>query len=234
MNGIVSFRMKLPLVAPRCAYPEAEDVLKAVALGPRERAVVARLWISEGIPFAFRECPALYEEARTWLAKCLGLDPKEISMGGSGRLGYSLVPAKWGMKYSPQSSDLDVFAVSERLFDGFRGDFERWSDDYDSGAVVPGSEKERECWRANRQEGPGSIDRGFLDSWRVPNRPSYPVFSKTNARLAGLKAILRKTDACPKPQKMLTLRCYRDWQSYERQLSLNLETAAKKNRNRAF
>ena len=224
--------MKPPLAALSGAYPASEDVLQAVALGPQERSVVARLWVSEGIPFAFRECPALYEEARTWLAKRLGLDPKEISMGGSGRLGYSLAPAKWGEAYSPRSSDLDVFAVSERLFDGLRGDFKHWSDDYDNSAVVP-TKEEREYWRANRKEAPGCIDSGFLDSWRVPNRTAYPVFLKTNSCLAELSVKLLKTDAGPKSQRRLSLRCYRDWRSCARQLSLSLETAANRNRNRA-
>ena len=158
MNGPTAFRMKPPPAVLSGAYPASEEVLQAVALGPQERSVVARLWISEGISFAFRECPALYEEVRTWLAKRLGLDSKEISTGGSGRLGYSLAPTRWGEAYSPQSSDLDVFAVSEQLFDGLRGDFKHWSDDYDNGAIVPGSEKERRCWLANRQEGPGCIN----------------------------------------------------------------------------
>ncbi len=60
--------MEPPLAALNGVYPASEEVLHAAALGPRERSVVARLWVSEGIPFAFRECPALYEEARTWLA----------------------------------------------------------------------------------------------------------------------------------------------------------------------
>lgn len=233
LNGPTAFRMKSPLAALSGAYPASEDVLQAVALGPRERSVVARLWVSEGIPFAFRECPALYEEARTWLAERLELDAKEVSMGGSGRLGYSLAPARWGNAYNPQSSDLDVFAVSEQLFDGFREDFKHWGDDYDNGAVVPTNEEERKYWPANQREVPGCIDRGFLDSWRVPNRTAYPIFSKTNDCLAGLRAKLRKTAVGPKPQKKLTLRCYRDWLSYERQLSLNLATAASRNRSRA-
>ena len=231
MNGPTAFRMESLLKALKGTYPTPEDVLQAVALGRKERSVVARLWVSEGIPFAFRECPALYEEVRTWLAGGLRIDPKEISMAGSGRLGYSLAPKRWGEEYSPQSSDLDVFAVSEQLFGELRKDFNHWSDDYDNGAIVPGSKGERRHWPANRQEGPRNINRGFLDSWRVPNLPAYPVFSKINNRLAGLREKLQETDAGPSSQKKLTLRCYRDWGSYERQLSLNLETAANKNRN---
>ena len=224
--------MEPRLATLKGVYPASEEVLRAVTLGPRERSIVARLWVSEGIPYAFRECPALYEEVRNWLAGGLELDPKEISMGGSGRLGYSLRPERWGDEYDPGSSDLDVFAVSDRLFDELREDFDHWSSDFDDGTIVPSSKGERLHWPANRQEGPRNIDSGFLDSWRVPNRTAYPNFSKTNDRLAGLRAKLRKTDAGPKPSKKLTLRCYRDWRSFERQLSLNLKAAANSNRNR--
>ena len=31
-------------------------------------AALARTWISEGIPVAFKECPALYDSMRVWLA----------------------------------------------------------------------------------------------------------------------------------------------------------------------
>ena len=233
MNGPRGFRMNPLLAGLKGAYPASEDVLHAVGLGPRERSLLARLWVCEGIPFAFRDCPALYEEARTWLAMGLELDPKEISMGGSGRLGYSLASNRWGEAYRLRSSDLDFFAVSERLFEGLRKDFLRWSDDYDNGAGEPVSEREGRYWATNRREAPRSIERGFLDSWRVPNRPSYRFFSKANNRLAGLRVKLRETDAGPKPQGTLTLRCYRDWRSYERQVTLSLKSAVDWNRNRA-
>ena len=233
MNGPSAFRMNPLLAGLSGAYPASEDVLQTIGLGPRERSVVARLWVSEGIPFAFRGCPALYENARTWLAVGLELDPKEVSMGGSGRLGYSLTPNRWGEAYRLRRSDLDFFAVSERLFQGLRRDFTRWRDDYDNGAVAPGSEQEGRYWAANRQEAPRCIEKGFLDSWRVPNRTPYPVFSKTNNRLAGLIAKLRETDVGPKPPGTLTLRCYRDWQSCERQLTLSLKFSVDRNRNRA-
>ena len=233
MNRSSGFRMNPFLAGLKCAYPRPEDMLQTVGSGPRERSVVARLWVSEGIPFAFRDCPALYEEVRTWLAMGLELDPKEISMGGSGRLGYSLTSRRWGEAYRLRSSDLDFFAVSKRLFEGLRSDFSHWSQSYDDGSVVPVSERERLHWEANRREAPRNIARGFLDSWRVPNRTLYRVFSRINNRLAGLKAKLHETDAGPKPPGKLSLRCYRDWRSYERQVTLNLKSAVDWSRNRA-
>ena len=119
------------------AYPRAQHVLEAAAVGQREKAILARLWISEGIPFAFRKCPGLYEEVRHSLAKGLELDAKQISVVGSGRLGYSLTPKKWGAAYDATSSDLDFFTESERLFNELQDDFERWREDYGDGTAQP-------------------------------------------------------------------------------------------------
>ena len=208
------------------SYPPADEVFAAVRVGKRERAVLARLWISEGIPFAFRKCPGLYEEVRNWLAAGLELDAKQISVAGSGRLGYSLAPERWGDRYGPESSDLDFFAVSESLFESLRGDFDRWRTDFAGGAVQP-SGVELRNWEANRTETPRSIGRGFIDSWRVPNRTAYSHFLRVNRRLDGLLARLRGANPAPQPPKAPSLRCYKDWASYERQVTLSLEAAAR-------
>ena len=101
-------------------YPAARAVLDAASEGGRQRSVLARLWISEGIPFAFKDSPSQYEKFRTTLATRLNIDAKEISIVGSGRLGYSMKPGgEWGRKYNQVHSDLDWFAVSQCLFHRF-------------------------------------------------------------------------------------------------------------------
>ena len=225
-RGGGGFRVDWRLAQLTGPYPPAVEVLAAARVGKRARVVLARLWISEGIPFAFRECPALYEEARRWLAAGLELDAKEISVRGSGRLGYSLAPEHWGNPYRPERSDLDFFAVSESLFERLRGDFECWSADFERGVVKP-SEGDRRNWEANVSETPRSIGRGFIDSWRVPNCEAYGHFLRMNRRLDELSGRLRKTDPAPKPSKGLSLRCYKDWASYERQANVNLEAAVR-------
>lgn len=209
------------------SYPPAERFIDAAGVGNRERAVLARLWISEGIPFAFRKCPALYEEVRNRLAEGLDVDAKQISVAGSGRLGYSLAPKRWGEQYRSESSDLDFFAVSSSLFESLRQDFDRWSADYMRGAVQP-PEGERRYWEANRMETPNNIQGGFIDSWRVPNRVDYRRFLLMNRRLEELSIRLRGAEQGPKPPKPLSLRCYRDWGSYEQQVSRSLEAAVRR------
>ena len=208
-------------------YPKAKDLLEAAEVGKLEKATLARLWVSEGIPFAFKKCPGLYEEARRWLAERVEVDPKDISLAGSGRLGYSLAPTRWGQSYHPTSSDLDFFAVSESLFEGLREDFERWSEDFRTGSIHP-YPSERQYWEANEKETPRNIARGFLDSKRVPNRGRYGRFRQLNGSLAVLKIKLHQFEGGPKPSGRLTLRCYRNWPAFERQLSINLSSAVKR------
>ena len=47
-----------------------------------------------------------------------------------------------------------------------------------------------------------------------------------NSRLADLRTKLHKMDRGPKPENRLTLRCYKDWSSYERQLDISLKALA--------
>lgn len=207
----------------RGAYPQAQDILEAATEGRRAKAILARLWISEGIPFAFKDCPSLYEEFRALLAGRLNIDAKQISIAGSGRLGYSLAPSKWGDTYRPDESDLDLFAVSNRLFEQLCEDFIHWRDDYHGGEVIPKNERERYYWDINREETPDSIRRGFVDSFRVPNMTSYITFRTMNRCLEFLRVNLRTVDGAPKPSRRLSLRCYRDWPAYERQMDISLK-----------
>ncbi len=209
------------------AYPRSQDVLEAATEGQREKAILARLWVSEGIPFAFRRCPAWYEEVRYLLAKKLEIDAKQISVAGSGRLGYSLAPKTWGKPYEIKSFDLDLFAVSEGLFERLREDFERWADDYAGGEAEPYTKKEKEYWDANRIETPRDIRRGFIGSIRVPNRQPYGAFLAMNDCLAEIWGKLQNSDEGPKPKQRLTIRCYKDCSSYERQMSYSLQTVVK-------
>ena len=125
----------------------------------------------------------------------MGISPKEISLCGSARLGYSLAPGKGGNEYRPGSLDLDFFAVSQRLFDALRTDFENWREDYDRGVVtLRGGGTPLACESRGNAEKPV---RGFVDSKRVPNRSRYPCFQNVNGCLARLKAQLKETAEAP-------------------------------------
>jgi len=95
-------------------------------LADEELTSFLRQWVAEGIPFAFRECPLVYECLRSWMGYRLRVEPRNITVIGSARLGCSLSrEPKFGGPYGDQS-DLDFAIISDRLFENVVADFELW------------------------------------------------------------------------------------------------------------
>lgn len=203
------------------SYPDAKSLVEAATKGGEQSKVaIARLWLSEGIPYAFRNCPALYESIRGWLSTRFGVDPKEIHLTGSARIGQSLAPKKLGTMFGDHS-DLDIFIVSSNLFERMKADFNRWSYEFEGGLIQPSNDRERGFWIDNNQRGPKNIQRGFLDSKFVPNRSSYPTIKNIAQTMWLLKGKLDVTENAPHVMGA-SIRCYVDWISYVRQMVISL------------
>jgi hypothetical protein len=178
---------------------------------------VARQWLTEGIPYAFIDNPFLYEAIRAWLAKNIQVNPKEITLIGSARLGYAI---STGKKFSP-NSDLDLTCISDSIFKTFISVFQQWKQDYEDGRIHPDPYYIRKYWDDNLENVPNNIRHGFIDTNRVPNLSQYPVARMFNNTLWLLKAKLDITSGAPKIRKG-SLRIYKDWNSFITQLALNL------------
>src|SRR3989304_1810539 len=125
---------------PRLSIPfPSPDELRGALAGASqsERGTFARLWLSEGFPAAFCECPAVYEHLRDWLGRCLKVHPKEITLIGSARIGYSLAPVPdFGRPFNDKA-DLDLSVISNSLFDRLASTFSAFTNDCMTGVVVP-------------------------------------------------------------------------------------------------
>lgn len=66
-------------------------------------------------PFAYAASSDEYDAMLTHVGDQLGVPKGDIALVGSGRLGFSLAPEKWGRAYGP-ASDLDLVIVSADLF----------------------------------------------------------------------------------------------------------------------
>lgn len=151
------FRIAASLAKLTDPYVSATALLQAARVGGEQARVgIARLWLSEGIPFAFRNCPAIYESVRSWLSTRLDVHAKEINLTGSARLGSSIAPGKIGKPFD-DASDLDLFIVSEVLFGRLKEDFLRWSFDLESGAAKPRNDREAGFWADNSVRGQNLI-----------------------------------------------------------------------------
>ena len=143
-------------------YPDPCLVLDAADRGGEQaRIALVRLWLSEGIPHAFRECPAVYESVRSWLSVMLDVHAKEIGIVGSARLGASLAPKKLRKKFSI-TSDLDLVIVSKGLFEKLGEEFRQWSLAFESGEVVARNPTEEKCWRETISGSQEISSAGFL------------------------------------------------------------------------
>jgi len=205
-------------------FPQATSVLIACRGGGlRARNAFSRQWLSEGTPYAFRENPGLYDAIREWVSLRLDVNPKEISLTGSARLGQSLAPKKIGSNFN-EDSDLDLFVVSDSLFSRLKDDFLAWSDDFDTGRTKAENPRQEGFWKDTRKRLEGLIAKGFLDSYLLPSSEKYQSALSVNRAMSLLIIRLSETDHAPKVKKA-TMRCYRNWESFVRQSSLNLEKA---------
>lgn len=203
-------------------YPHPKILLDAAHSGGEPaRIALAQLWLSEGIPHGFHCCPAIYDAVRCWLSNRLGVHPKEISLVGSARLGKSLSPENLGNPFDSES-DLDLFIVSSKLFDELRQDFCRWSFDYENERIKPSNENSAKYWRRNHLGVPKNIQRGFIDTYKIPNYPAYCNAQKVNDTMSLLTKKLKITPKAPNP-KNASVRCYSSWSSFVRQMLRNLE-----------
>ena len=204
-------------------YPAANVLLEAVKVGDRDvRYALSRLWLSEGIPFAFKTRPGIYEALRIWLARRLNVQAKQITVVGSGRQGYSLSPDQnVGRPFGPQS-DLDMTVVSSSLFERLREAFCRWEQDYSQGIVHPRHENEKALWDANRRNCPLGLERGFIDPHKIPAWFRYPEAQAVIDVLWRVHQKLKVTSDAPRVREV-SLRAYRDWDAFVRQMAINLE-----------
>ncbi len=222
------FRITAPLQGLIETYPRTEIVIDAVTRGGEPALqYLARLWLSEGIPYAFRECPAVYESIRSWLGNWIGVHPKEIGLTGSSRLGSSLAPNKLGKPLS-KDSDLDLFIVSSSLFSALKEEFRKWSFDFESGETEPTNKREAGFWADNNARGPQMLSRGFIDQKMIPNLVRYPITKKISQGMWLLVEKLKITQRAPQPPAA-SIRCYETWESYVRQTSINLSKLKQKN-----
>src|SRR5665647_3686824 len=104
LRTLEAFKVSSPLANLLDSYPDAKRLMEVASTGGEQSKIaIARLWLSEGIPYAFKSRPGVYESVRTWLGTRLDVDPKEVNLTGSARIGQSLAPSKLGSSFGKHS-----------------------------------------------------------------------------------------------------------------------------------
>ncbi len=168
-------------------------------------AALSLLWLTEGTPSGV--APWAYQVFRELIAEAAGVAPKEVSIVGSLRAGFSLSPAKFGVP--PHSnSDLDALVVSESLFS-------QVSEKLLSGGVGPKVDLERVRKQADTY--------GFVDTKHFATLKRPEVVAKMHSCFIRLKHLSRLAF---NPNRS-DVRIYRSWQHASRQIVRNLAALRK-------
>jgi len=139
---IIPFSLSIGSQNLKGIYPTSQEIKDVFTnASEAERYGIIRLWITEGIPYAFRDQPLIYEEIREFIAKGVNIHSKEVTLVGSGRIGYSLKKKVWGKTFT-DSSDLDFTIISNELYSKLVFDFKKWVGDIESKKIKPKTENE--------------------------------------------------------------------------------------------
>jgi hypothetical protein len=218
-------------------YPDARTAAAALVLMTREeRCGFCRSFLTEGTPEIFKDFPMLYEAMRDWIADRLSsgddglrVEPKEITLFGSARLGYSLTPhPKFGQPFAPGKSDLNIAVISFPLFDALCNEFVTWRRDFESEAVSPSTATEQALWPENILVLGSKISRGFVDPINIPCRRRYVLVRRLKSTMDDLTSQLAIAAGAPKVRRC-SIRVFRDWRSCISQMCLNLNRAVPRN-----
>jgi hypothetical protein len=98
----------------RMPYPDKKEFLALLREGNHEQVVEE--YLLHGLPFAFKDDAPTHGVLLAEISKELVIEQDSINVIGSGRIGFSLAPEKFGNPFSAKS-DLDVAIANADLFD---------------------------------------------------------------------------------------------------------------------
>lgn len=201
-------------------YPSPDEFAQACKLlSSHSRIGVIRLFIAEGVPRAFERLPTLFESVRDFIAQRLSVEPRNITIVGSARIGYSLAPPPhYGTLFNP-NSDLDFTLVCTSLFGNLAQVFEQWNSDVVAGRERTRNAREEGFWADNLKRLPQNIRSGFIDPYKIPNR--YELSVRLSQTMWLVKERLHRTPSAPMIRRA-SLRVYRDWDAFSRQQLFNI------------
>ena len=181
----------------------------------------ARIILTEGTPFACAKFPMAFEFARGKAAEILGVHPKQLSLIGSARIGYSLAGPKFGRPFDLQASDIDLFVVSRELFGLLCEEHKEFLNAWRCKKIQPRHEIQSRFWDENARIDDYNIRRGFLDASHIPTYDMFPV-SKMFGEAAYKFHVNLEAAVSAKIGRKASIRSYKDWDAAIRQIAFTL------------
>ena len=219
-----------PLSGVKGYYITADDLLNAYTkLSDIEKKSLVLHYIMDNSPFAFTdiyEKPLLFEQVRQYISHILVVDMNHIKLIGSTKTGFKMDSKNYVLPYS-KASDLDFMIIDEALFLSLAKEYDVWRNAYlDDSILKPRTDYEKKCWDDNMVTLRRSIDLGFVDTYKMPNRQEYlPVNTRVNNTMSNVVRNLKMYHGfCAKTASM---RVYKNVDCYYCQQNRNIEAILK-------
>lgn len=189
-------------------------------LGHLEQKSYINYIIVNNSPYIFREIPLLYEQVVQYLADELELGFADVKLIGSAKTGFSISPRpSYGNPFT-ENSDLDFTVINNALFKNLSKEFELWVEMYTNQKLLP-KDNEKAYWDDNLTIVRKNIERGFIDTYKIPNRDPFPLTKKINNSLFLITFKLNEFHGIKNYKS--SLRVYKDGVTFLNQLKLNTE-----------
>ena len=144
-------------------------------------------------------------------------------MLGSAKTGFAIDPNNFGRKFS-ENSDLDFAIIDEKLFDDSVNDFKLWKLKTDKNQYD--ENLKNRFWSDNQNNLKHQIKRGFIDTYKIPNFTEFTTTQQINQSLSLIVVNLQKYQNIK--VKEASVRIYKDWSTFDKQLRLNIENVLEK------
>lgn len=193
-------------------------------LSPTEQFSLVNHFIIGNPPYAFRAVPLLFDQILQYIGEELQVGIDDIKLVGSATLGYSIAPKQFGKVFSDKS-DMDFTIIDQNLFRKLEEDFRRWRDEYQANRIAPKNSIEERYWKDNISRLPINISRGFVDLHLLPTLSAVcPTRIRIGEALSRVKANMESYGIIT---SRLSLRIYKDYPSFYKQLMLNTNKCMK-------
>lgn len=193
------------------------------AADPSEVLGACRAWLTEGIPWAFSNEPLLFEKVRELIANEIRIEPADIKLIGSARMGYSMNPTKVGNQFS-DTSDLDLAVVSAEYFSRCEQDFRKFKYDFENNIITPDNSEDARWWPEIINDIDNqSQNRGFVDICLIPKNSRYLNAQTAINACSTVTRKLKITSFGPTVRKC-SIRVYRDTKSFIKQNRINFRS----------
>lgn len=194
--------------------------------------VLAKRFLSSGLPFVFKDQPHKYLAFREAVGKIFKVPPQQIAVMGSARFGFSTSPRKQegGAKPLDENSDMDLVVISPDLFEVALESFTKYcfeklrTVDGLTSDAKPGEKIQisKSTLLALRRRSKalfyGYISPNDLEDGSLEKQHFYDMQREAATQLFGT--------APPGPINRIGARIYRDWDAAERAYEFSFKRLA--------